>query len=174
MSIPPQKMREIVLQLLYSLEGGLCNQDATVTLICGELAIGKQHVYRALERVRTIQTHTASIEAVIAEHSPSYAFGRIQSVERNILRLGVFELLHDSTVPPKVAISEAMRLTRKFSTHAASAFVNAVLDAIYRSSQGLNIDTQLLAMSTAALLESEEAASTAATMTIEEMTKCAS
>ena len=81
---------------------------------------------------------------MIRKTAVSYAFERIQSVERNVLRLGVFEMLYDSSIPPKVAISEAMRLSRKFSNPESSHFINALLDHLYKLSSGEKINTDAL------------------------------
>lgn len=137
MALPPQKMREAVFQLLYSLEEGDCDPMAAIALLAKELAVGKQHLQLALTRVQAIQSHRTQIETAISEQTPEYALERIHSVELNILHVGAYEILFDSSVPPVVAIAEAMRLTRKFSTDTSASFVNAVLDAIYRHSRGL-------------------------------------
>ena len=102
------------------------------------------------------------IDAVIAKTSQSYAFERIQSVERNILRLAVYELLYDPEMPPKVALAEAVRLTRKFGSPEAAAFVNALLDGIYKSSQGIKISHVEIDQSATALQKSEEVSREAA------------
>ncbi len=72
-----------------------------------------------------------ALDAKIAAASQEYALDRISKVERNVLRLGVFEL--QSELPPKVALSEAIRLCRKFGSPEGADFVNAVLDQIYKN-----------------------------------------
>ncbi len=67
-------------------------------------------------------------------------------------------LLIDDGIPPKVALSEAVRLARKFSTAEAGAFVNAVLDALYKKQLGETPDDKALESSAAALAESEDIA----------------
>src|ERR1700722_6034969 len=116
MPIPQTKFREIVFQLLYSDDSGYADEKEMIELIMKELAVTKNAVRQALEKGRSIQNRTPDIDKAIAGVSPSYSFERIQSVERNNPRLGAFELLYDDTIPPKVAIAEAMRLARKFGT----------------------------------------------------------
>jgi transcription termination factor NusB len=53
-------------------------------------------------------------------------------VDRNILRLGIFELLWMEAIPPKVAINEALEVAKKFSTHESSRFLNGILDRIHK------------------------------------------
>lgn len=140
MSLPAQKFREIVFQILYSHDMGKSDETTIVDLLAQELEVSKKSVREAQKRVQDLLLHLEEIDALIGKTSVSYAFERIQSVERNILRVGAYEILFDPDIPPKVAIAEAMRLTRKFSTKEAASFVNAILDSIYRSSEGKPAD----------------------------------
>jgi transcription antitermination protein NusB len=79
-----------------------------------------------------------------------------------VLRLALYEMLHDDQIPPKVAIAEAIRLSRKFSTPESSSFINAILDAIYKSSQGEQANVKQMSASVEALIKSEELANKAA------------
>jgi len=140
MSLPAQKFREIVFQMLYSYDMGRATDENMIELLCGELAVTKKAVKEAQTRMHQILEHLESIDTLIAKTSHSYTFERIQSVERNILRMGTFELLFDPSVPEKVAIAEAMRLARKFSTKESASFVNAILDVLYKSEKGQSVD----------------------------------
>lgn len=130
MSLPPQKFREIVLQLLYSHDMGRSNDTDMLPFLMAELSVAKPHVVKAQARAHNIREKQIEIDALISKNSSSYDFERIQSVERNILRLAVFELLYDADIPDKVAIAEAIRLARKFSTPESASFINAILDQI--------------------------------------------
>jgi N utilization substance protein B len=136
MTIPPQKFREIVFQVLYSYDVAGESADAIIPLLMKELSVSKKSVILARDTATAILQKRKEIDAKIAEVSTSYEFSRIQSVERNILRLGVYELLFDNTIPPKVAIAEALRICRKFASPAAASFINAILDALYKQSLG--------------------------------------
>jgi len=162
MALPVQKFREIVFQMLYSYDLGHPDDESILNLLSKELEVTKKAVKEVQARVHTIRSHLKEIDALITKASKSYEFERIQSVERNILRLGAFEILHDPAIPPKVAIAEALRLARKFSTKESATFINAVLDALYKSSQGEKVDAKLLAQSAEELAESEAAAHEAA------------
>lgn len=136
MALPPKKMREVVFQLLYSHDTGRSEEQSSVALLMKELQMTRSCVYQAMVKATSIHQNLQEIDAAISEAVHSYAFERIQSVERNILRLAIFELKIDKTVPPKVAITEAMRLARKFSTPESANFVNAILDNIYKGMLG--------------------------------------
>lgn len=136
MALPKQKFREIVFLLLYSHNAAKPNQEDMVHLVMEELSVTKKSVLQAQEQVQAILEKQKEIDQLITAASVSYDFDRIQSVERNVLRLGVFELLFDQEIPPRVAIAESLRLARKFGSPESVAFVNAILDNIYKSSGG--------------------------------------
>lgn len=156
MSLPQQKFREIVFQLLYSQDMARAADEDMIPLIMAELSVTKKAVKTALERVILVQAKEREIDKLIGEASLTYDFDRIPSVERNILRLGVFELLFDDEIPPKVAITEGMRLARKFGSPEAALFVNAILDNLYKNSLGEAIDTKKFSESIQALAVSEK------------------
>jgi N utilization substance protein B len=147
MSLPAQKFREIVFQMLYSYDMGRTSDEMMIDLLCSELSVTKKSAKEAQARMHKILENLEDIDTLISKTSYSYSFERIQSVERNILRMSIFELLFDHEIPEKVAIAEAMRLARKFSTKEAATFVNAILDVLYKSSQGIAIDNKQLQLS---------------------------
>lgn len=155
MALPIQKFREIVFQLLYSYDLGQPQDEDMVDLLMKELAVTRRSVKMAQERVKEIQEKQTELDALIAKSSQSYQFDRIQTVERNILRLGLFELLYDEQIPPKVAIAEGIRLARKFSTPESAHFINAILDHLYRQEKGESTNESMLQESIQSLLDSE-------------------
>ena len=78
----------------------------------------------------TIQ-HLAEVDERISRHAEHWRMERMPAVDRNILRLSVFEMTHLGT-PAAVAIDEALELARKFSNEESVQFVNGVLDAVHR------------------------------------------
>lgn len=128
MTLPNQKMREAVLVSLFaSLLGG---SQEIEPLVSEQLKISKKYATEALLKARMVHQHLEEIDASIEKHAVDYALERIPQMEKTILRLAVYELIYDDTVPERVAISESVRLAAKFSTKEASRFVNAVVDAI--------------------------------------------
>jgi N utilization substance protein B len=156
MPIPQQKFREVVFILLYSQDNGNGVIEEMVPLVMKELAVTKKTVYQALAKVELIWSKREEIDALITKTSRDYQFERIQTVERNVLRLAIYEMLFDESIPPKVAIAEAIRLSRKFSTPESTSFVNALLDHIYRDPEGKNQDAETIVKS-AAILEKSTA-----------------
>ncbi len=79
------------------------------------------------ELVEGVQAHRPRIDELLAEHAQGWTLDRMPAVDRNILRIGAYELLWQDQVPDAVAISEAVRLARDLSTEGSPAFVNGLL-----------------------------------------------
>jgi N utilization substance protein B len=163
MPVPIQKFREIVFQMLYSYDIGGPTEEDVQDLLMKELAVTRKTVKQAQEKVDDIRQKLKEIDKIILKTCVSYEFDRIQTVEKNILRLSIFEMLHDTGIPPKVAISEGMRLARKFGSPESAGFINAVLDNIYKASKGEAVDHKEIEQSGQKLLEIEEISKEAST-----------
>ncbi len=72
------------------------------------------------------------IDTLIEKHAPEWPLDQITTVDRNILRIGIFELKFDNDVPPKVAINEAIELGKTYGGPSSGKFINGVLGTIYR------------------------------------------
>ena len=72
------------------------------------------------------------IDVLITKHAPEWPIDQISLIDRNVLRLGIFELAFLKEVPPKVAINEAVELAKSFGGETSGKFVNGVLGAIYK------------------------------------------
>jgi NusB family len=77
-----------------------------------------------------VQAHRAAIDELLSEHSHGWTLDRMPGVDRNILRIGAYELLWSTSVPEAVAISEAVVLATDLSTDASPAFVNGLLASL--------------------------------------------
>jgi len=163
LAVPQQKFREIVFQLLFSYDMADPSTEAMEVLLMKELSVTRKTMREAQARVDNVHEFKENIDKMIQETSTSYDFSRIQKVEINILRLGVYEMVYDENIPEKVAITEAMRLARKFSTKESSSFVNAVLDAIRQKEAGESSEnSNEIVESFDQMLESEKIANDAA------------
>ncbi len=132
MALPRQKFREMVVQILFCMEFKSNSLGDLTPLLMREHAAAKSGVREAAEFAASVFERKERLDALLAEHSKEYGLQRIANAEKAILRLALFELLESPDVPPKVAISEAVRLTRKFATRDSARFVNAVLDAFFK------------------------------------------
>lgn len=142
MTIPNQKLREILFLLLFAEQQGMKDEPATIELIMEQLKVSKSNTLRSLEKVKLIQAQTHEIDKLLETVLIAYNLDRIQSVEKTALTLGAYELFYEKVLPFKIVISEAIRLTKKFGSPAATAFVNALLDALYKLKQGEPMDEE--------------------------------
>ena len=124
------KARKRALDVLYASE--MRGESPIVAL---ERAIaegeGPTNDYTAV-LVRGVDEHRARIDEVLTSYAEGWTLDRMPAVDRNVLRLGVWELLYADDVPDQVAVSEALVLVRDLSTDESPNFVNGVLGAIQR------------------------------------------
>lgn len=86
----------------------------------------------AAELTNGVVAHASEIDELIVKYAPEWPLDQITTVDRCVLRLGIYELVFSETVPSKVAINEAIELAKSFGGEASGRFVNGVLGAIYR------------------------------------------
>jgi N utilization substance protein B len=86
--------------------------------------------------VRGVVAEQERIDALLAEHAQGWTLDRMPGVDRNVLRLGVYEMLYVDDVPDAVAVAEAVALAQDLSTDESPAFVNGVLGAVLRQTAG--------------------------------------
>lgn len=84
------------------------------------------------ELVDGVMAHAAAIDKTIVKYAPEWPIEQITIVDRNILRIGVYELVFAQNIPSKVAINEAIEIAKAFGGESSGRFVNGVLGAIYR------------------------------------------
>jgi N utilization substance protein B len=80
--------------------------------------------------VEGVKANREAIDAMISEAAENWRLDRMAAIDRNILRLGAYEMLFDEGVPAKVAINEALELAKRYSTAQSSRFVNGILDRL--------------------------------------------
>jgi N utilization substance protein B len=91
----------------------------------GARAFGKELVHGTVR-------HRAELDALLSEHATNWRISRMAAVDRNILRMGAYELTRTET-PARVVFDEAIELARRFGDDASPSFVNGVLDAVARA-----------------------------------------
>jgi len=80
--------------------------------------------------IRGTLDHRDEADGVIKKHAKNWDLHRIAAVDRNILRLAIYEMLHRLDIPPVVSINEAVDIAKKFSTQDSGKFVNGILDKV--------------------------------------------
>ena len=84
----------------------------------------------ALHLVRGTAEHQEEIDRVIRAVAQNWEIARMAVIDRNVLRMATYELLHCADIPPKVSINEAIELGKRYSTQNSGGFINGVLDKI--------------------------------------------
>lgn len=124
------RARELALQALYQIEirgQGILGEAVS---FCMTRARDDEIAEFASELVKGCQGHRAEIDREITSVVENWELPRMATIDRCILRLGVYELLFRADIPPKVSVNEAIELAKKFSTENSGTFVNGVLDKI--------------------------------------------
>jgi len=80
--------------------------------------------------IKGVLQHREAIDEHIKKHCRNWDFNRIAVVDRNVMRLAIFEMLHREDIPPVVSINEAVDIAKKFSTEDSGKFVNGILDRV--------------------------------------------
>ncbi|MFL6153993.1 MAG: transcription antitermination factor NusB [Ornithinibacter sp.] len=129
------KARKRALDLLFAsdLRGESANDALDRAIAEGEAPTNDYTV----TLVRGVVEHQARIDEVLADYSEGWTLDRMPAVDRNVLRLGVYEVLYAEDVPGPVAVTEAMALVRDLSTDESPAFVNGILGTILRNKPAL-------------------------------------
>ena len=134
--------RQIVLQTLYELDfNNQLGADFQATLEKNvkesEKDIKEPDFLKSI--ITGVLQHREEIDAIISKVATEWPLDKINFVDRNVLRLGLFELLwgNRDEVPPKVAINEAIELAKEFSGEASGKFINGVLGTVFRETESL-------------------------------------
>ncbi len=127
-----RKARECALQMLYQQELSKCSALKAIQLYWESNPPTDDARRYADELVHGIENHRIEIDGQIAENSMNWKLSRMAAVDKNILRIAVYELKYRSDVPSKVAINEAVEIAKRFGNADSGAFVNGILDNIAR------------------------------------------
>ncbi len=82
--------------------------------------------------IKGVEEHLPEIDKIIVKTAPEWPLDQITVIDRNILRLGIYELMFAKEVPPKVAINEAVELGKAFGGESSGKFINGVLGTLYK------------------------------------------
>lgn len=122
--------REAALQMLFALEASGNTAEQVIASYWREMPGDPEGREYADEAVRGTERDLAAIDEVIRKASTNWRLERMTRVDRNVLRLGTWELLRSPGVPRAVILDEAVELAKRFGSEESSAFVNGVLDKI--------------------------------------------
>jgi len=125
-----RQSREIAFKILFQIDVGKVNPEELMHYFLCQQKASSQVLQYAEKLSRGVITELPRIDRVIKEKTHKWELNRIAGVDRNLLRLATYELLHCPDVPKSVVINEAIELAKKYSTQESSSFINGILDKI--------------------------------------------
>jgi N utilization substance protein B len=126
-----RRSREFALQVLFQLN--ITKQDPIEAFAQSqENFLKKESDEFAEQIVLGVQEHLQEIDRLIEKYSENWRLDRISLIDRNILRMAIFELLYCEEIPSKVTLNEAIELGKRFGTDDSGSFINGILDRIQK------------------------------------------
>ena len=133
-----RKAREIALQFLFQRDfqgtGEECDTLADELEVFGQcFEVRKKSLPYALQLLNGICERLPLVDEYIITHSHNWRLDRMSVLDRNILRIAVFELCFAPDIPDRVAINEAVEIAKRYGTEDSPSFINGILDAVKKS-----------------------------------------
>lgn len=126
------KSREIALLLLYQTEISKEDYQSAFKKYIEQDSQKQEVIDFSLYLIEGVSKNTGGLDTIIKKYVQNWEISRMAVIDRNILRIGCFELLFSDGVPPKVAINEAIELAKRFGDVDSPRFINGILDKIYK------------------------------------------
>ncbi|MDD5127660.1 MAG: transcription antitermination factor NusB [Dehalococcoidales bacterium] len=125
-----RKTREIALQALYEADTASHKALEVLKRLLAENEMSAENTAFAGELLDGVRQNREQIDADISKYAPAWPLEQIPVIDRNILRLAIFEILFDNKVPIKVAINEAVELAKEYGGDNSPRFINGVLGSV--------------------------------------------
>ncbi len=125
-----RRARAIVLQTLYELDFTDHQPKAALDARLEEFPLPEAAEVFGRNLTVGVYAYRTYLDSVVSDLAPEWPIDQIAAVDRNILRIAVYELLFEPDIPPKVAINEAVELAKMFGSESAPRFVNGVLGSL--------------------------------------------
>ena len=124
------KAREVAMQTLYEVDTSRHTAEASLAARVDAWGLSKQAATYAQELVAGVVSELEEIDGLIYSFAPTWPVDQLPSVERNVLRVAIFEIVSGVGTPPKVAVNEAVELAKTFGSESSPKFVNGVLGSV--------------------------------------------
>jgi N utilization substance protein B len=125
-----RKARILALQALYEVDATGHSPDETVTRLLVDAGFSEENAAFVWGLVNGVIRNMEDIDRNIQNFAPAWPVGQIPKIDRNILRLAIFEILLDNKVPVKVSVNEAVELAKMFGSDSSPKFINGVLGSV--------------------------------------------
>jgi N utilization substance protein B len=135
-----RKSRELAMQALFYMDMSQNDSKEKLEHFCENFTPSKKALPFFLKLVNGVMNARPEIDAVIERFSSNWKLNRMAGVDRNIMRIAVYELICCHDIPYKVSINEAIDIGKKFGTEESGAFINGILDSIRLALEKKDID----------------------------------
>jgi len=125
-----RKSRIAALQTLYEIDLSDHNPDEILTRLVQDKDLPEETATFAQELVNGTLNNKHAIDEIIKKYASTFPIEQIAPIDKNVLRLAIFEILFDNKVPVKAAINEAIELAKSFGSNTSAKFINGVLGSI--------------------------------------------
>ncbi|MCL4441084.1 transcription antitermination protein NusB [Desulforamulus profundi] len=139
-----RQARETALQALFQIDVGKNEPDFAIKNTAEEFGAGPQELEFARQLVKGTLEHIDEIDALISRVSKEWQLSRMANVDRNIIRLALYELKFREDIPPNVSVNEAVELAKIFGGADSGRFVNGILGKFLPNSEGEEAETAAL------------------------------
>jgi transcription antitermination factor NusB len=137
-----RRARELAIQVLFHMECNPGDPGESFDRVCGSFGPPKEVRAYSREVVAGVWENKAALDRLIRRASKNWRVERMSRVDRNILRIAIYEVVYREDVPPKVSIDEAVELGKRYGTEESGAFINGILDHIYNELKAGEVDHQ--------------------------------
>ncbi len=125
-----RKSRELAMQALFYIDMSRNGPNGLLDSFCENFKPSKNVLPFFLKLVTGVLQAKPDIDRIIERFSDNWKLRRMSCVDRNMMRIAVYEMLYCNDIPPKVSINEAIDVGKKFGTEESGAFINGILDSI--------------------------------------------
>ncbi len=131
--------RELALQVLFHMEFNQGDPGECFDLVSGSFGTSRGSPDFSRQLVLGVWGQKEQLDALLRKASEHWRLERMSMVDRNVLRIALYEVLFLKDIPPKVSIDEAVELGKKFGTEESGAFINGILDSIYHTTENEDV-----------------------------------
>jgi N utilization substance protein B len=128
-----REARELAMKVLFQMEVGHWASEEVLETTAEAVPVPPDEWTYVREVVEGVQRERPELDRIIGERAVDWKLERIANVDRSILRLALYEILHRPDIPPSVSVNEAVELAKKYSTEDSGKFVNGILGSYLRS-----------------------------------------
>ncbi|ACZ62178.1 transcription antitermination factor NusB [Dehalococcoides mccartyi] len=133
MTTSRRKAREIVLQALYEQDLAGHNAEDVLRRLLTETPQTEENTEFIFRLTNAVVKHKELLDENIRQFASAWPVEQLSYIDRNVLRLAIFEIIHENDVPVKVAINEAVELAKSFGGNSSARFINGVLSSVSKA-----------------------------------------